>query len=705
LNFFICKFSLFFSRKLFYFLIEKRIFEIEIQSNFCKLKSHYSLKNKLNTKIVFTIITASLLIYALILGVIIYSYSHLTQQTSEEMINALVREKSNEVRARFEGYLGVARALATVNENTLFLSEELSQSMRDKLFRENLKKNELFLAVWDSRELSVFDENWGEKSGRVSSSFTKYNGQIVKELDSADIGKVVKVTEYHRIKEQKRESLSEPYWSVVNKTDSLYETTLSTPIFVDEKFAGVVGIDFSLNTLQEFTNSIAPFEQTFAFLLTNKGTLVTFNEKAMFGHSLNDIFLEENTAIVNQISKGEIFSVRTKFFDKKDYYVSFAPIHVGTYENSWALAIAVPDVVIKKAARERFSNLVLFASVGFVILVIVLIFLLYSVTKPVLQVTDVLKKLELGEIDDIEPLEIYSHNELGEMAKSTNNLVKGLHSLANFASQVGKGNYKAEYVKLSANDKLGSLLLDMRNSLANAQIQNQKNKYSDERRNWINTGLAIFAELLRSESSNVSEFSYKIISELIKYIKANQGAILIINDEDKSDVHLQLMATYAFERRKYSEKKIEIGESLVGQCVLEKEIIYLTDLPEEYTQITSGLGKSTPRNIMIVPLIFNEEVQGVIEIASFGILDKYEKAFIEKVSEAIAATFATIKINQRTTKLLEDSNFQAEQMLAQEEEMRQNMEQIREQQEETEHEIAIYKATIERLNKQIESYN
>ncbi len=662
------------------------------------------MKNKLNTKIVFTVITASLLVYALILGVIIYSYSKLTQQTSEEMINALVREKSNEVRAKFEGYLGVARALATVNENTLFLTDEMSQAMRDKLFEENLKKNELFLAVWDSRELALFNKNWGEKSGRVSSSFTKFNGEIVKELDSADIGKITKLTEYHRIKEVKKESLSEPYWSIVNRKDSLYETTLSTPIFVDEKFAGVVGIDFSLNTLQEFTNSIAPFEQTFAFLITNKGTLVTFNEKNMFGKNLNEILLEKNTAIVDQIAKGEMFSLRTKFFDKKDYYVSFAPINVGTYENSWALAIAVPDIVIKKAARERFSNLVLFASIGFVILMLFLLFLLFSVTSPVLQVTAVLKKLELGEIDDIEPLKISSQDELGEMALSTNNLVKGLNLLANFASQVGKGNYSTEYVRLSSNDKLGSLLLDLRNSLTNAQIENQKSKYSDERRNWINTGLAIFAELLRSDSSNVSDFAYKIISELIKYIKANQGAILIMNDENKAEVYLELMATYAFERKKYSDKKIEIGESLVGQCVLEREIIYLTDLPEDYTQITSGLGKSTPRNIMIVPLIFNEETQGVIEIASFGILDKYEKAFIEKVSEAIAATFATIKTNQRTAKLLQDSNFQAEQMLAQEEEMRQNMEQIREHQEETEREIAIYKATIERLNKQLDSY-
>ena len=351
------------------------------------------------------------------------------------------------------------------------------------------------------------------------------------------------------------------------------------------------------------------------------------------------------------------------------------------------------------------NDLILPAFIGLVIIMLIALFVLLYIfnafLKPVLDVVNILKILEKGKIEDIPKLKIKSDDELGEMSKSTNNLVSGLNSLADFASEVGKGNYSAEYNQLSKDDKLGSLLLEMRDSLAKSKKENEKNKHSAEKRNWINTGLAVFGELLRADSSDIDKFTYKIISELVKYLGANQGAILLINDDDKSNIFLQLMGAYAFEKAKISKKRIEIGESLTGQCVLEKEVIYLTDLPEGYTTITSGLGKATPRNVIIVPLLFNEEVQGVIEIASFAIFDKYEKSFIEKVAEAIATTFATLKINNNTAKLLEDAKFQREQMLAQEEEMKQNMEQIKAHQDETELQIAEYEKTIEDLKKQI----
>jgi len=661
------------------------------------------LKNRLNTKIVFTVVFTSLLVYALVLGIIIFNFSSLTQKNSEEMLNALVHEKANEIRAQFEGHLGVIRALASVNENSKFLQLSQFELLRDKLFEKDLKKNPLFLALWDSREMSFFDTNRYDKSGRVSTFFIKKDKKILKVVDTADVGKISKITEYHRIKEVKNESLSEPYWTKIGNKDSIFETTLATPIFWSGEFAGVVGIDFSLHALQEITGQITPFENSIAFLLTNNGNFVTVNFPSLFGKKFDKLFLEKQDLYVEKIKKGEFFNFHAVLINKVEYFLTVAPFKIGTYEKNWSLGIAVPVSEIQKASRERFVHLILFSSLGFGILVLVLLFLLYSISRPVLEVTEILKKLEVGEISDIELLKVNANDELGEMAQSTNNLITGLNNLANFATEVRKGNYAAQYNKLGKNDKLGSLLVELRDSLTKAEAENQKSKHSAERRNWITAGLAVFAELLRSDSTHVADFAYKIISELTKYVKANQGAILMLNDEDKTDLYLELLATYAFERRKYSEKKIDIGENLVGQSVLEKEIIYLTDLPEDYTVITSGLGKSTPRNIIIVPLIFNEQVQGVIELASFNIFDKYEKQFIEKVSEAIAATFATIKINSRTARLLEDSKIQAEQMKAQEEEMRQSMEQIRAQQEEIEREIRQYKRTIAELNKQLEN--
>ncbi len=130
------------------------------------------------------------------------------------------------------------------------------------------------------------------------------------------------------------------------------------------------------------------------------------------------------------------------------------------------------------------------------------------------------------------------------------------------------------------------------------------------------------------------------------------------------------------------EKRIEIGEGLVGQAVLEKEYIYLTNVPDNYVSITSGLGQANPKSVLIIPLKSDEKVLGVMEFASFKIFNEYEIEFLEKVGENIVASIISAQINEKTSYLLEQSQQQTEEMRAQEEEMRQNMEELQATQEE-----------------------
>jgi len=273
-----------------------------------------------------------------------------------------------------------------------------------------------------------------------------------------------------------------------------------------------------------------------------------------------------------------------------------------------------------------------------------------------------------------------SENEIGEMNSAIKDLLDGLKLTSEFAVEIGKGNFEHEYTPLGNKDALGNSLLEMRKSLQAAQIEEKKRQMEDQRRNWTTEGLAKFSEILRHHPENLKELSDEIITELVKYVNANQGGIFILNDSDKNDVYLELLASYAYNRKKYISKKIRIGEGLVGAVALEKFTVYMTDVPNEYIEIESGTGSANPNSILIVPLKIDEEVLGVIELASFYQFQQFEGKLVEQIAESIASTLATARINTQTAELLEKSQRQANEMQVQEEEMRATIDQLQESQ-------------------------
>lgn len=128
--------------------------------------------------------------------------------------------------------------------------------------------------------------------------------------------------------------------------------------------------------------------------------------------------------------------------------------------------------------------------------------------------------------------------------------------------------------------------------------------------------------------------------------------------------------------KKFIDKIVIPGEGLVGQCFIEKEGIFMTEIPADYINITSGLGEARPRSLYILPMVNNGIVEAVLEIASFQVFKQHERDFLVKIGESIASAIYFIRVNENTRNLLETSRIQTEQLRAQEEEMRQNIEEL-----------------------------
>ncbi len=261
-----------------------------------------------------------------------------------------------------------------------------------------------------------------------------------------------------------------------------------------------------------------------------------------------------------------------------------------------------------------------------------------------------------------------------------NDLTNNLRYATEFVREIGKGNFSARLSGIT-DENFDLNKENLAGELVSMKVQMKANADEEKRRVWATEGLANFGELLRTSNHDMAKLSEEVIIFIVKYLKANQGGVFILNDEDENNKFLELKAAYAFERKKYLSKNIAIGEGLVGQAYLEKETIHLKKIPKNYVSITSGLGGANPHTLILVPLKVEQEVVGVLEIASFKDFEKHEIDFCEKIGESIASTFAGVKVNERTRILLDQSQQQAEEMRAQEEEMRQNMEELQATQE------------------------
>ena len=268
----------------------------------------------------------------------------------------------------------------------------------------------------------------------------------------------------------------------------------------------------------------------------------------------------------------------------------------------------------------------------------------------------------------------YTGNELDAVIQAGEQLSEQLKSASKFAIEVGDGNLQYAFVPSGEEDVLGNALVQMRDKL-------QAVAEEDHKRNWQAEGFAKFSALLRKDYADQYDLAVCLISAVVNYVNANQGGLFVYNSQDQAPGHLELIGCYAYERRKYLKKQVMPGEGLLGQVFLEGETTCLTEVPDNYLSIRSGLGGANPKSLLLVPLNTDDKTEGVLELASFREFACYEIELIEKVAVIVAAHLAGMRLNEQTKTLLKETTLQAEQLREQEEELRQNMEEMQATQE------------------------
>ncbi|MDF5724346.1 MAG: HAMP domain-containing protein, partial [Rhizonema sp. PD37] len=242
-------------------------------------------------------------------------------------------------------------------------------------------------------------------------------------------------------------------------------------------------------------------------------------------------------------------------------------------------------------------------------------------------------------------------------------LTTQLRAIAEVATAVTKGDMTRS-ISVVAQGEVAILKDNINQMIANLRETTQKNTEQD----WLKTNLAKFTRMLQGQR-DLETVSKLILSELAPLVGASCGVFYIM-DTAEDLPYLKLLSSYAYRERKHLANRFYLGEGLVGQSALEKERILLTEVPQDYIKISSGLGEATPLNAVVLPVLFEQQVTAVIELASFRRFSEIHLTFFDQLTESIAIVVNTIASSMRTEDLLKQSQSLAEELQTQQYELR-----------------------------------
>jgi len=656
------------------------------------------IKLKIRQKIQLFILSTSIIIFVATLGYISISARNMAVTSTRDLADARIQESALHIQDKLNTEMSMVRTFSQSFLEYRSLPREEWKRLFSAMYVKVLERNPQIDAIWDSWELSNLDPAWDKPYGREFYLCWREGGEIKTKSELRSLtGDPVN---YASMKAAGVENIAEPYISALQKGGMM--TTLACPMFEKGKYIGLIGVDLLLTRFQEFVEQIKPFEGSYAFMFSGKGMIVSHPDSSRIGKNQSEFEfnrqLNEKHKILENTHKGKKVSFYDLDENGEEFYYSFTPIQIGQTITPWTLGIAVPLKSMLSQANHSYNISIITGIFGLLILVLVIAYLANSITRPIQKVTKSLAQMATGKVDRSMKQDIHTGDEMDDMTKALNISIDGLVDKAEFATSIGQGNLAVDINLLSNEDILGKALLNMRDSLSKAKQEEEERKEEEEKIQWANQGLASFTEILRQTNDGMVSLSDNIIKHLVRYLGAVQGGIFVKNEDDVHHVYYEMVAAFAYDRKKYLTKTYEEAEGLVGTCGAERNTIYLTEIPKDYIEITSGLGDANPSVLLLVPLKTEEVILGVIEIASLKKFEKHQIEFVEKIAQNIAATIHSVRVNEKTTVLLEQSQQQAEIMAAQEEEMRQNMEELQATQEESARKGAEMEGLINALN-------
>ena len=357
----------------------------------------------------------------------------------------------------------------------------------------------------------------------------------------------------------------------------------------------------------------------------------------------------------------------------KDYVKSPSPAKLVTLNTAIAdIHIYYKGFAASITAINAFANRLLIWGILLITIILAIItFVLSSYISKIIssslhQLIGNFKEIVKGNIDV--KIDVRSKDEVGLLSESFNEMQDSLHEIVEQTVRVADGDYSKRLEPKSENDKLSLALNKMTKALQETSAEN-------EAQNWVKTGQNLLNEKMRGDL-DLQTLSTQVVTFISEYLNTQIGTLYLLENDDKT---LRLYGSFAFTKRKKLNDEFLIGEGIIGQAAFGRQMISLTQLPEDYTRITSSTGDMVPRNVVVQPLLYDHKLLGVIELASKEVLNDQQLDFLTSVSENVAISINSARSRQKVNDLLLQTQNQAEELRQQQEELRVSNEELEEQ--------------------------
>jgi HAMP domain-containing protein/CheY-like chemotaxis protein/signal transduction histidine kinase len=278
----------------------------------------------------------------------------------------------------------------------------------------------------------------------------------------------------------------------------------------------------------------------------------------------------------------------------------------------------------------------------------------------------------------------------GNVNLLADNLTNQVRAIAEVATAVTKGDLTRS-IQVEASGEVADLKDNINTMIDNLRLTTDRNTEQD----WLKTNLARFTSMLQGQR-DLTSVGRMLLSELAPLVDAQQGVIYQMETEESAG--MVLLSAFAVDAGDGHLRRLKVGEGLVGQCAAEKRRMLITDLPPNVVPIRSGLFEAVPRNVIVLPVLFEDRVKAVIELASLSAFTASHLAFLEQLTASIGIVLNSIEATMQTEGLLKQSQQLATELQTQQKELQQTNEQLAQKAQQ----LAEQNVEVERKNQEIE---